>query len=293
MKSIGIFLLYGCSLLMFIGCGKSDVVEPQTVEPGKLKLTLIRGLSKTPTSLGMNGNLSLVENVSYDLGDLRSSADFYFVISNVGGTTVKNISLRSNDSSFVVFPQSIDSLIPGTTVDLRNLSDLPLVRVTTVHGPALHGIGFARLMQQGSNEGWLRIRGETRVGGGVVLSDSLIVRLRVNALVMSVTLHDSTREIDLSRPNGSVLLGGFLNSQFVNLYYVYDTVKITNNGNVPILMALYTPIYNIDTLAVGQTLVLGDRPSFYVSFFAWNTVADPARFRFYPDGRAYIRLWRN
>jgi hypothetical protein len=83
---------------------------PDTNIPGSFSLTQLQGLAKTATITADTNTINL--------GDLHSTTNYYFLLTNSGGHCIKNITLSVSDSSFVIFPSSIDSLTVG-------LGDLP------------------------------------------------------------------------------------------------------------------------------------------------------------------------
>ena len=53
------------------------------------------------------------------------------------------------------------------------------------------------------------------------------------------------------KPDGSVLVGGFVIQDFIKFYEVADTVRFENTGNVPVKFTVFRNNL-IDTLEVGQ-----------------------------------------
>lgn len=94
-------------------------------------------------------------NATFDLGDLRGSKSYYFILSNIGSTSINNITLTTSDSSVVVTPSTIGVLYPNDSSSI-----MQTVKVTILHGTILeNGVGSKPLQPMGALEKYIHIQG--------------------------------------------------------------------------------------------------------------------------------------
>lgn len=272
--------------ILLNGCGDNPVDGPPL--PGEFNLTWLKGLRKVSPSVRLE-NVNRISAIDFDLGDINGSTDFYFVLTNVGGSAITHISLSVSDSSFSVYPQTIDTLLPADELDLREITELTLVRLTAIHGPGEHQIGSTSLMPAGVNSTTLTITGTTSNEDGQEQSVALSAEMQVNALLMDVRIWDGAREVDLLQPDGNVLQGGFVVPDFVKAYYVSDTVQVENMGSVPVAVTVFRTNV-VDTVAVGGMFLVGDGSDTHVRFESDGIIRDLDRLPTYSDGKTYIFL---
>lgn len=239
---------------------------------------------------GMQGNYGemsqavQVNDASFDLGDLRATSDFFFLLYNTSEETITNVTLESDSAAFQVRPASMEALAPQAGVGV-----LPIVRVSAVHGIDVSGIGTADLMSMGTNESDITISGTSSEG-----QDSLTVQLTVNAMVMDISLFNSGQEVDLLSHSGarSSTKGGL---GFIRRYLNMTDPSITNTGNVPINVTYYRDDEDVigqQVLDPGASMDINMPAGDEVSLVELDskTVCDTDRFLLGNDGKAYFFL---
>jgi hypothetical protein len=270
----GISLL---SLLLVIECSNISptlpVLEP---EPGIFSLVQLDGLAKVSDN-GIN---------TINLGDLHSTTSYYFMLKNIGGYCITNISLSVSDSSFEVFPASMDSLLPG------DQSIMPIIKLTAIHGVGVQGIGSAAIMSPGLHEVELRIQGKTKWHNNVDTTAKLLALSRVNALVMDVRIH-SRLELYFSNPSGRVDSWHMDNYNLasVNLYSTGlndSMLAVVNTGNVDITVE--TDIAGVKAIAANDSANFIIKQNVFTGFRirSNNTVCDPLKMQMREDGNVYF-----
>jgi hypothetical protein len=215
---------------------------------------------------------------TFQLGELRASRDFYFILRNGGNADVEDVALSIDNSAFVLSPTTIER-IPA----LDTSSVAPIVRVRAVHGRGADGLGFAPLMPMGESQATLTITGSS---AGDLLSLSAIVT--VDAKVMDVELR-SGAAIDLSgwgiSPSS---LGGL---GYIRHYFIRGGLTLTNIGNVDIEVKYFTNDRPPVTAHVGETIGLFTLPRGFVTMgFAGGAITDNERLQLGNDGIAYLSV---
>jgi hypothetical protein len=136
---LGIFALAGCSK-------ETDSPAPGA---GYFKLTQVGSPFTKSTAHATN----ISDEINFHLGDLKSSHEFYFILSNGGDNAVFDIRLETGHAQFTVSPSQISKLSG------RDSSDgfIPLIAVGVIHGRQINGVGFAPLLAMGENTTTLTI----------------------------------------------------------------------------------------------------------------------------------------
>jgi len=269
---------------LFLGCDPTSEIVESEIPPGDFSLTCLKGLRKYP--LGENlPDPTIVQQTVFNLGDVNGTTDFYFLLRNIGGSTITGISISVSDSSFLVFPTAIDSLSPGSALTLEQLGEIPLVRVS-----AIHGFGPLQLMSAGPHSANLEIHGQTFREDGSAQEIDLVVRIDINALLMDAVVWDGLTMVDLLDSDGGILVGGFVITDFVPTYQIADTARIQNTGNVPLYLTVFATGLE-DTLSPGDWLILDYDVNTHIRFSSGGIVRDLSRFPTYSDGNTYIYLF--
>jgi len=232
---------------------------------------------------------NLTTEVAFELGDLKSSQQFYFLLRNLGDAAITDIDLAASGPGYSVVPAHLDALAPAGGGD----GDfLPVVRVSVNHGTALNGIGFTDLLAAGAANGGLAITGSTTDAGGAAEDVGLDVTLTATAKVLDVAIDCGGRALDFARGQGSHSsnLGGL---GFVPQYRCETPRTLTNTGNVAVDVS-YAVADRIGpialTVAPGDTGALGDDGNLTMVLAGDNTIADNDRLQIGNDGRAYFTL---
>lgn len=210
--------------LLIISCQKKEEPIPQTqqpIEPIETSGFFVISSIEYPS----NGRIASVSpTYSFDLGALKASDKFSFLITNGGDKPIFNVTLTSDIAPFEILPKSIRS-IPG-----RNVGGvIQLLTINVTHGLSKTG-GPAPLLAQGQNKAVIRMSGKTLVdndtvavtGEFTVSVDAKIVGLKIYSADQQV--HDPTT-----------------NQWSVN---VTSPVRMVNTGNVTIKPVLYSFIRN-------------------------------------------------
>jgi len=226
--------------------------------------------------------------VDFDMGDIRASQEFLFLLVNPGDTDVVDLSLSSDSDMFTVKPSTIDRLPPQSEAYV-----LPIIRVAALHGVAVEGVGAIDLMPMGPNSATVSVSGQSQAldANSETTEVGFEALMSVEARVMDIELYDGTDVVDLANPSGSssTNLGGL---GFERFYYIGSTASMTNTGNVDIEVIFYD--FN-DTPTVVDELLVPDGsiavPSTATTIgLKSNTVTDGARLQLGSDGVAYFRL---
>ena len=233
--------------LFVVGCSTktSNPVEPISTivsKTGRFAISYADGMAKTATSS--------TDSVYFDLGDLRGSKSFYFILENVGSTNIDSITLSSSDSSIDVTPSTISVLTPQGQSGI-----LQTVKVTINHGTVLeNGVGSKPLQPMGELFKYLNIQGKS-----ADTTINLNLKMRLYSYVMNISMYSDSENIDFYNP---VNVGYSFLSVPAYYYKTIDSVwTVKNTGNVPIYFNRYSLIIpsQLDTayaIGVGDSLVL-------------------------------------
>jgi len=310
MKRLILFFLMGILIVLIAECNRSTPVSPNetitlTPGPGKFALGYMKGLSKSAATASIQSGA----NVSFDLGSIKGSTAFYFLLYNIGSTPITDVALSIADTDFTVYPTAMDTLIPGGDVGM-----LPVVKVIAFHGTPFEGIGYRSLMNKGLNTATFRVSGITKTLQGKDTAVTLFARLDIQALVMDFKLFGQTGSVNFANPTtqtmGSLSLPDGTSLTAWNDYYpanlnsptfppscysdnFRDTVmKIANTGNVEIHVYLYNSgqTWSLDTIVpTGDSILIANHFATYV-IDGNHTVADPKRMTLQNDGRFYFQF---
>jgi hypothetical protein len=150
---------------------------------------------------------------AFDLGALRNTRSFYFLLGNSGDTPIVDVTLGSDADAFRLTPATIDRLDPG-----KGIGVLPILDLTAVHGTAASGIGFDDLLPMGANTATLTLRGTTVLANGDSTAVTASVDVAVDALVADLRVLKGATEVDLADPDGTVIGGNLNGGQGAPLY---------------------------------------------------------------------------
>jgi hypothetical protein len=252
-----------------------------------------------------HGRISSISEstTSFHLGDLKASKEFFFLLGNGGQSEITDITIETDNPKFVITPTHIDKL-PG-----KNATDnviIPLVSVGIIHGLALDGVGYRKVLPQGENNATITIKGSVVVNGNSTELTSTF-NLKVNAKVMDVTLYSDNTEIDLANSLGNSI-GLESESGLPGIpAYLFNpaNIKIKNTGNVSVnvlLRMMIDPAPVSITLAPNEVSTLnipiseineiGVKQSFAeVTLDGDGTIADPMKIHLGTNGKGYLWLW--
>lgn len=223
---LGIMLLFAC---------KENKDETPSNKPGNFVFSQINS-TKSATISSFQSNS--VSSNAFDLGDLKKSSQFYFSLSNGGGSPIFDISLRFRKSGFTIYPAVLSILDISEKLTL-----VPILKIGITHGLNLDGLGNASLLSKGINEDTLSINGKT-LSGKDTIKIHLDAVMRVNALIADISLFDGSNAINL---NNYSLTAGVAADSTINsgidrfrAYAYSNAIKIMNTGNVPLKISIFT-----------------------------------------------------
>ncbi|MBN1578194.1 MAG: hypothetical protein JW913_16660 [Chitinispirillaceae bacterium] len=301
-------------ILCCIGCSENPATGPGTTvtlnpETGRFGLSHLKGLNRTKD----NSAVKEGENIRFDLGSIKGSTGFFFLLYNVGNTPITDITLSVANSAFSVYPASMDTLIPGS-----DLGMLPIVKVNAFHGTPLDGVGTRPLLPKGDNECILTVSGHTKTAAGIDTTVELQANLQLDALLMDLAISRSDGEIDL-RSQSIPLPEEFADlpdakTNFVNVYSMgcnTDTIlTLLNSGNVPTHIRVFsgkisTVTQRYITEKTADTIVpptatlqvllpssSSDNTALII-ISGENTVSDESRLPLQDDGNCYLMFRAN
>ncbi len=233
---------------------------------------------------------------SFDLGTIRATDEFFFILSNAGGAGITGITIVSDNPAFEVTPTAISELPPDT----GTASITPVVRVTAVHGIAAAGLGFADLLPAGANNAVIDFNGTTTDSVGASIAVALDVTLTVNAFVFDIQITDVNGVVDLT--GAGVVFGPPDGEGFgLPLVQVQGDILVENTGNVDI--ALSTSFSWNFRSSFLTTLTPGASVAVLVADFAaeglilsmdgGGTVSDQSRLPILPNGLVVLAIQGN
>ncbi len=178
MKKLIIFAITLCSL---IACNKKDEVDNmQSAKSGAFEIQYTGSSNKISNTL---------DQIDFDLGDLKASKEFYFTLSNVGETPITDIEITSNREDFKCFPQSIPQL--------NSLTVGSVMEIGLIHGRQLNGTGEAEVMPMAENTGIINISGKTTDSDGKEIITAVDIHLETFVKLADIKLMNNDIDIDL------------------------------------------------------------------------------------------------
>jgi hypothetical protein len=282
-------------LLIITACNKDE--ETRTTEPGYFLLTEIKnpGLKSTQLTAADSAKSE------FQLGDLKASREFYFLLSNGGDSPIFDIRLESDNPQFTIAPENISKL-PGNDPS-GDAVFIPLISLCIIHGRQLNGVGFADLLPMDLNSATLTITGRTIENGDTI---DLISEFdfSVNVKKMDIRLFENEQEIDLLSPDG----GGMFAFNYGGLgsirYYLLTSGNFTlqNTGNVDIGIRLNESDSLGNSASPRDTVLLQHQSIDFelslnhivLTLDSDGTVTDDARIQLGNDGKGYfaiVKFW--
>ncbi len=205
-----------------LACGGEDDAKP--LSGGQISLVRMDGLgSAKSVSTPGAGEAREALTASFDLGPLKASQNYFFMLQNGGSADVTGLALSTNAPAFTISPASI-AVLPAS-----GASTIPILRLGVLHGVALDGVGKAALLAAGDSTGTLHIEGQS--AGATVALDA---DMKVTAKVMDAEISVDGKALDLAHP-------GVINDtdQFTGEgpYAMFPgpasaTIAVKNTGNV-------------------------------------------------------------
>ncbi|MEQ9302865.1 MAG: hypothetical protein RJQ14_03045, partial [Marinoscillum sp.] len=183
-----IFTAFSVVLVLF-SCNKNRDDEVTPLLPGSFGVTLI---SETNPNGRVNSNGRILQNseITFDLGQIKASGEFGFLLTNQGEESIFDITINSSNPSFAISPSSISELQPtnfGNLEDEPSQGFIPIISLDITHGNRINGIGFVEPLPEGLNDAIISFEGKT-LNGSDTINLSLEIDVSVSALVMDVEL---------------------------------------------------------------------------------------------------------
>ena len=289
---IGPFL----AALLFMACRGHEVTQPASRTPGRFLLIPLQGLSARALALAgvpraAPPALDPASGSGFDLGTIRNTTSFYFLLRNGGETSITNVTLSSSTGAFQVTPPSIDIIPPDAGASL-----LQIIKVTAVHGTAASGIGFTALMPAGSNTTTLSIQGTTRNGHDAPTPVRLDANLSVMALLVDVSVLDGDSVVDLAHPAFHGLGANTCGVLVPGFGRITATLMLRNTGNVPLAVSVWSGTAGVptrQTVAVGGSSAFSDTSELTVQLDGGGTISDHNRLPLTPCGTVILLFSRS
>jgi hypothetical protein len=313
-KGLGAILLASCMIGIF-GCSEHSPSGPNDVttlnpESGRFGLSSMGKLEKRIATAAVQAGT----NVKFNLGKIKGSSGFFFLLYNVGMTPITSVSLSVNNPAFSVFPSTMDTLIPGSDVGM-----LPVVKIAAFHGTPYDGVGSRPLLPMGQNKFTLHLSGNSKTASGADTVITLDAEMDLEALIMDLSIEGMAGPLGMSKIIDDVNLGPDINlvNELKIASYCMTSCKndtnilIRNTGNVPLHCTVYrdqftgtTDKHMVDTISdtlikVGGNLSLlissenrDVEPSdlYYVVASGDNAVADPSKLPLNDNGKFFALI---
>ncbi len=302
-----------CLILIFliVSCKKDK--ENAKLQSGQFSFSKLENYNSTlkfgKTQKFTSSSVVSQNQYSFNLGELKTSKSFYFLLLNVGDLPIYNISLTTDNPNFIISPSKISYL--GSTKNLSvNDSNLifPIITLGIEHGQKINGNGYGTLLDTGINTCTITIKGKTILNNDTVLL-SISPTMLVNAKLMDIKFFVNNQEINLYNPSGSLTtaIRGIGTIPYYYTDFMNKPVKIMNTGNTTITLQILgntadtitlEPDKNIDSLKIdGQSMVftIGNTTSGgYHAVFILNsdgTAVINNKLKLLDDGNAYFSLF--
>jgi hypothetical protein len=190
----------------------APTVETPAATPGYF---VISSIQRTTTP---GGRTTAGETIRFDLGALKASKEFLFMIANGGDEAIFDVTLTTDKPAFQIFPGKIQ-LVPGR----KGSAIIPLLTVGVTHGVNLNGIGNAPTLPKGENTAIITMKGKTVSGKDTVAVQGEFT-VAVDAKVIDAKILSGESEV------APVTFWGSLRW----MVEPARTVKLVNTGSVAI-----------------------------------------------------------
>lgn len=272
--------------MIFISCKKDEDLIKIT-EPGYFVLTELKTLKSSNAE-----NVPESSQSDFNLGELKASMNYFFILTNGGEQPIFNIKLNTDNELFNISPKDILKLEGNTQPGSSSGSGfIPVISLGVVHGMQLNGVGFADLLAKGNNTSTLTITGKTLAG-----KDTVSIRssydFTVDAKVMDIKLYVDNSEFDITKNYGgmSTTLGGL---GFMRCYFIDSgNIEIENTGNIDIDLTYGSNKVLLEPNAKKQIDIITDEftPPMIFRLDGNGTITDNNRIQLGNDGIGYFSI---
>jgi hypothetical protein len=305
-KLLGTSLIVS-SLLLIAGCSEQPAGPEQTTtlnpQSGKFGLSSMGKLEKRSADAAVQSG----SRVTFNLGKIKGSSGFFFLLYNVGMTPITNVTLSIENPAYSVFPSSMDTLIPGSDVGM-----LPVVKIAAFHGTPYDGIGTRPLLPMGNNKFVLHISGNSKTTAGKDTVIALDAEMNLEALIMDLSII-GMNEILTPAPEGGVntsevaKIGSGITKvcNYTTSCNADSIITIRNDGNVPLHCQMYRSSYvsaNYTVVKIADTVIASgsqivkriyvsdNSQAYYLVASGENAVVDPAKLKLNDNGTYCARI---
>lgn len=291
-------LLVPCLLFVTCTIDSTKSGSPSSTHlGGSFSLVSLQDSSRSVRRDGANQRGTLP--VDFDLGLLKASHEFFFILQNTGDNPISSISLEASDGYCQVTPSRISLLKP-----IGESPVIPLISVGIEHGVVLNGVGFTGVRTPGVNTFTITVKGITESTNGEPGEVTSTFSFQFNAALADLELSDGTTEVHLpDDKSGSA--GSSYDIQGLGDVFIYKAKNpiLTNSGNV--VLDLYLARYDenamkyielsLGELAPGMKKELADTMDSgnFLRINSKNTIFDPFKFQIGSRGDSFIFIDRS
>ncbi|MGL1886207.1 MAG: hypothetical protein OCD76_06805 [Reichenbachiella sp.] len=271
--------------LTLVSCDKYKDEEVTPLLPGSFGITLISETNPNG-KVNSNGRISQTSETTFDLGPIKASSEFGFLLTNQGEELIFDITITSSNPSFAISPSSILELQPLNFVNLDEESNqgfIPIVSLDITHGNRINGIGFIEPLPAGFNDAIISFEGKT-LNDSDTINLSLDFEISVSALVMDVELKSNGAVVDLTSPSGlsTTTLGDL---GWIRTYNVGSNLEIENTGNVQIMLTIGSTLIKLNPSEIHTFNSTG-----IIQLDGDGTITNHERIQLGTDGVGYFKL---
>lgn len=214
------------TLTVTVSCSENESVDKIT--PTSFTLAQIKSFDTAGRMVS-----AIQEESGFDLGELRASKEFYFLLGSTENKAVFNIELESSNPQFTISPRKISALNSDDGSQV-----IPMLSLGVLHGIRLNGVGYTDLLPMGPNSTTITIRGKVLADGDSV-DITAAFDMVVNARQMDIALYSGESAIDFSNPVAQSSGLEYESELTAIPVYLFDpaNLKIKNTGNVSVTLA--------------------------------------------------------
>lgn len=293
MNATMVRLLFTCFLLAVCILFACDTNQVESVQLELVYLPELRVSPPTegPATLAASALSAAGDRI--DLGDVRATRDFYFLLRNRGTAAVNDVrvELFGAGEEFSVTPSLIEEVTPFGSTTVEEALASGLIRLTVEHGISSEGDGsYTPPLSLGPHS--VELRADALGQGTAATHHSVHVTLDILARVTDISVYDATGEVDLFDSGGSILTGGFEAGTFVPMYNVSGDVRVVNTGNVDVIVERFYDwrIPEPFLLAPGDEIEVVAGADAYIAIAEGEAVRDVRKLPLLANGKTYIYL---
>lgn len=281
-------ILLSCLILVLgTACRKSTPEKdpaPTKRTPGYFVLNQMGKQKNGESTLNKTAN-------SFNLGEIKASRNYLFILSNGGQNAIFDIHLVTNDSAYNVSPSYIEKIENGLAYTIGSSTGIiPVVNLEVTHGMRLNGVGFDKLLPQGANTAVINVYGKTLDASNDTIDVYASFSCDLFARVMDLTMYHANKVFDITKPQGYTTHGALESGLGFNRYYVVyrDSMHFENTGNVPIRVT-----YELNSIVIDpgvKQLMMFPTGTYGFKLESNGTITDNSRIQLGKDGNGYFAM---